>query len=64
MKKYRVVTDAYAGYEVQVKDCWILPYIQVNINTFQTVELAIEFINELKEKDARKAASGRVVHEE
>ena len=64
MKKYRVVTDAYSGYEVQVKDFWLRPYVQVNINTFPTVELALKFINELKEKDARKAASGRVVHEE
>ena len=64
MRKYRVVTDAYSGYEVQVKTHLLLPYVQVNINTFKTVELAIEFINKLKEKDARKAASGRVVHEE
>lgn len=62
MKKYRVVTDAYMGYEVQVKDFWFLPYSQVNINTLPTVELAIKFINELKEKDAKKAKSGRVVH--
>ena len=62
MKKYRVVTDAYAGYEVQVKDCWIRPWVQVNINTFPTIELAIKFIGELKEKDAKKATSGRVVH--
>ena len=64
MKKYRVVTDAYGGYEVQVKDFWILPYAQVNINTFTTVELAIKFISELKEMDARKAASGLVVYKE
>lgn len=64
MKKYRVVTDAYMGYEVQVKDFWLLPYTQVNINTFPTVELAIKFINELKEKDARKAAAGMVVYKE
>ena len=64
MKKYRVVTDAYSGYEVQVKASWFLPYAQVNINTFSTVESAIEFIEKLKEKDAKRAVSGRVVYEE
>ena len=64
MKKYRVVTDAYSGYEVQVKDFWLRPYVQVNINTFPTVELAVEYIGELKDKDAKIAASGRVVYKE
>ena len=64
MKRYRVVTDAYSGYEVQVKDFWLRPWVQVNINTFNTVESAVEFIGELKDKDAKIAASGRVVYKE
>ena len=64
MKKYRVVTDAYSGYEVQVKYFWLLPYVQVNINTFPTVESAVEFIGELKDKDAKIAVSGMVVYKE
>ena len=65
MKKYRVVTDAYAGYEVQVKESWFLPWVQVDFtNTFGTQEEAIYFITEQRERDAKIATSGRVVYDE
>lgn len=65
MKRFRVVTDAYAGYEVQVKESWFLPWVQVDCsNTFRSQEEAIYFIKEQKDRDAKIAASGLVVYEE
>lgn len=66
MKRYRVVTDDRAGYEVQVKEFWFFPWIDVGLfgNTFRSQEEAICFIAKIKEYDAKMPTSGRVVYEE
>ena len=53
MKNFRIVTDAYAGYEAQVRYSF-LPFIwfQLNaeksVNTWNTCEQALDFIKEKK----------------
>lgn len=42
--EYRIVTDAYAGYEVQVRRWWFPLWMQVNFtNTHRTPEEAEEY---------------------
>lgn len=49
-KKYRIVTDKYAGYEVQVK-AWYWPFwVELGINTFTTIEQARAFIRKMRFK--------------
>lgn len=47
-KKYRVVIDAYAGYEVQTWRVWFPFWIQGNTNTHRSLEQAKEYIEKLK----------------
>lgn len=42
--KYRIVTDTYAGYEVQLKFWWLPFYIQWKINTHSSPESAEEWL--------------------
>jgi len=46
--KYRIVTDRYAGFEVQVRYWWFPVWIQSPINTHPSLEDAKQFINKLK----------------
>ena len=49
-KKYRIVTDKYAGYEVQVKT-WYWPFwVELGINTFTSIEHARAFIRKMRFK--------------
>lgn len=41
--KYRIVTDEYAGYEVQIKRWWFPFYRMVGVNTFNSIERATKF---------------------
>lgn len=55
MKRYRIVTDSYAGFEVQAKRSWFPIWLQCSgrfccINTHPTVEKAEQF--------ARRHAAG------
>jgi hypothetical protein len=52
MKKYRIVTDRYAGYEVQVWRWWFPFWLEVGCNTHPTLERARAFA---------EADKGRVV---
>lgn len=46
MKRYRIVTDDYSGFEVQVKRWWIPFWWQCDvINTFSTLESAEKYAN-------------------
>jgi hypothetical protein len=56
-KKYRVVSDMFAGYEVQTR-IWWLPFWRQHgyTNTHRTIEDAIEYIKKIKE-------SGKVHYE-
>lgn len=47
MKKYRIVTDQYAGFEVQRRFLFIF-WFEVSTNTFYTIEDAKKYIEELK----------------
>lgn len=42
--KYRIVTDKYSGYEVQVKVWWFPFYFMVGYNTHSSVENAEAFV--------------------
>lgn len=46
MAEYRIVTDAYAGYEVQRRWRWFPFWIQVGTNTHSTIEKAEAFAKE------------------
>lgn len=49
--KYRIVTDAYAGYEAQVRYWWFPIWIQMNgVNTHPSIEAAENYINRHKPK--------------
>lgn len=53
IKKYRIVTDNYAGYEVQVWTIWFPFWVQVSyhgrgVNTFPSLDAAIHYIRTLK----------------
>ncbi len=67
-KKYRIVTDAYAGFEVQVRH-WLLPiWSQDGINSFATIDGAMCFIRDKKSNDDKKIRrlhnAGKVVYSE
>ena len=47
-KKYRVVRDDYAGFEVQYRKIWFPFWIQACINTHSSLEKAIKYIETLK----------------
>lgn len=42
--KYRIVTDRYAGFEVQVWSVFYPFWSELNINTNSSIEKAIEYI--------------------
>ena len=42
--KYRIVRDAYNGYEAQYKPWWCPFWLQIGINTSSNVEQAKTFI--------------------
>jgi hypothetical protein len=50
-KRYRIVTDRYLGYEVQVKYWWWPWWIMPFSNTHYTIEKAKELVDTLKSKD-------------
>ncbi len=48
--KYRVVTDTYLGYEVQIWRLWFPFWVQCGFcNTHHSIEKAKEFINKSKQ---------------
>lgn len=48
VNKYRIVTDQFLGYEVQIK-VWYFPgWWQVGINSFREMEGAEKYVEELK----------------
>ena len=53
--KYRIVTDNYSGYEVQIKRWWFPVWRQIGINTFTSIDHA---------KRAIKTHKSNVVWEE
>ena len=42
--RYRIVTDRYAGYEAQIKRWWHPFWMQIEVNSRQTVEESEAFI--------------------
>ena len=64
MKNYRIVEDAYAGYEAQVNYSF-LPFIwfqmdaERSVNTWNTSEQAMEFIKQKKQGTYHKKATGK-----
>ena len=53
MKNFRIVTDSFSGYEAQVKYtlfpfAWFQMNDYLGINTWDTAEQAMEFINQKK----------------
>ena len=48
--KYRVVTDRYAGYEVQIKYWWFPIWMELGINTHHNIEDALELVEHHKYK--------------
>lgn len=54
MAKYRIVTDSYLGYEVQVWRWWLPVWVQAGFsNTHSTIDRAKQF--------AERHAKGRMV---
>lgn len=51
--KYRVVTDQYAGFEAQSWRIWWPFWVQININTFYSVDDAVEYINSVRSPKAK-----------
>jgi len=50
-KQYRIVTDAYLGYEVQYSYWWLPFWIEVSYpycNTHSSIDEAKKFINDIK----------------
>lgn len=62
---YRIVTDSYAGYEVQERVWWFPTWIQANkhnrINTFCSIEEAKEWIEQGCKQDPPKSDNDNVV---
>jgi len=50
--KYRIVTDRYVGYEVQVR-CWPF-WTQLSLNSNSSIEDAEKWFLQYKEKQSRK----------
>lgn len=46
--RYRIVTDKYAGYEVQTKYWWWPWWVCPKVNTFHSLERARAYANHLK----------------
>ena len=45
IKRYRIVTDSYAGYEVQIWRIWWPFWVQMRyVNTHNSIEAAEKFI--------------------
>lgn len=49
-RKYRIVEDRYNGYEAQEKLGFFLPWTEIGINTWSSVEDAMKFIDEHKKR--------------
>lgn len=49
-KKYRIVTDNYLGFEVQVKYIFFPFWLQSGINTFASIEKAEQYIKDKRFK--------------
>lgn len=49
-RKFRIVPDRYAGYEVQTWYIWWPFYTEYRINTWATVECATEYAEYLANK--------------
>jgi hypothetical protein len=64
MKKYRVVTGSNDDYFVEVKNRFMTPWHQANLNGFHSINVAVEFIQYLKSRDEKIALTGKVVHKE
>ena len=61
-KKYRIVTDAYCGFEVQHKYWWFPMWFQTNqSNSHVSVRLAEVYIEEQIEKDKKLDFKSKVV---
>lgn len=56
-KKYRIVSDNYAGYEVQYKHPLIPFWLQLGCNTHPSVEKAEEWLK----RQLSKQKSGKVI---
>lgn len=49
--KFRIVTDRYAGFEVQKKNWYSFFWFQVDyVNTHETLQDALDFLRETKSK--------------
>jgi hypothetical protein len=53
-KRYRIVTDRYLGYQVQVKHWWWPLWYMPAINTHMTIEEAKQLVDRLKAEDCWK----------
>lgn len=66
-KRYRIVSDAYAGFEVQEWAWWWPFWTQIGINTHSTIEDARMWAQKIEiraaEKKRKRALAGRVVEE-
>lgn len=60
MARYRVVTDKFAGFEVQRKRWWWSPWVEIGTNTHSTLERALHWLEEKKRLDVPR----RVVWEQ
>jgi hypothetical protein len=67
MNKYRIVTDEYAGFEVQKRFLWIFwkqaEGISSNhVNTFGDLDEAKQWIEELKKRKQKKIEKRKVIY--
>jgi len=61
--RYRIVTDAYLGYEVQQRPRWWPFWSQIGINTHATIEEARMFALRRAATDRKRKQPRRVVEE-
>ena len=65
MARFRIVTDEFAGFEVQIKHFWF--WFQksksIGCNTFKTIERAKDWIGEGCPKDRQGSKGKKVVWE-
>lgn len=59
---YRIITDDYAGYEVQIKRWWSPFFIQIGINTHSSVTHCQQFI-EAHKRNGKPNKRTRIVEE-
>ena len=65
IRKYRIITDNYAGHECQCKRIWFPVRLQIDsCNTFSIIEDAIKFIESYKTKIENKKNIRKVVWSE